>query len=82
MQLANKMNDYFRSVGDKLSNKIPYKENSLLKGDYDINPSAARFTFSPMQPQELIKAINKFKSSHGSGLDGISSFCLRPGCQS
>ena len=79
VQLANKMNDYFRSVGDKLSNKIPYKENSLLKGDYDINPSAARFTFSPMQPQELIKAINKFKSSHGSGLDGISSFLLKAG---
>ena len=73
------MIDYFCSVGDKLSNKIPDKENSLLKGDYDINPTAARFAISPIQPQELIKAMNKFKTSHGSGLDGISSFLLKAG---
>ena len=68
------MNDYFSSVGDKLSNKIPDKENSLLKGDYDINPTATRFAFSPIQPQELIKAVNTFTTLHGSGLDGICSF--------
>ena len=77
--IANSMNDYFCSVGDKLSKKIPDKENSFLKGDYDINPTAARFAFSPMQPQEVIKAMNKFKTSHGSGLDGISSFLLKAG---
>ena len=77
--IANRMNNYFCSVGDKLSNKIPDKENSLLKGDYDINPTAAHFAFSPIQPQELIKAMNKFKTSHGSGLDGISSFLPKAG---
>ena len=77
--IANKRNDYFCSVGDKLSNKSPYKETSLLKGDYDINPSATHFIFSPMQPQELLKAINKCKSSHGLGLDGVSSFLLKAG---
>ena len=73
------MNEYFCSVGDKLSKKIPDKENTLLKGDHDINPTAARFTFSPMQPPELLKAINKFKTAQGSGLDRISSFFLKAG---
>ena len=75
--IANSMNEYFCSVGDTLSRKIPDKENALLKGDHDINPTAARFTFSPMQPHELLKAMNKFKTSHGSGLDCISSFFLK-----
>ena len=57
------MYDYFCSAADKLNKKIADKENSLLKGDYDINPTAARFPFSPMQPQEKIKAMNKFKTS-------------------
>ena len=73
------MNEYFCSVGDKLSKKIPDKENTLLKGDHDINPTAARFTFSPMQPPELLKAIHKFKTSQGSGLDRISSLFLKAG---
>ena len=49
--IANAMNEYFCSVGDKLRRKIPDKENTLLKGDHDTNPTAACFTFSPMQPQ-------------------------------
>ena len=79
--IANAMNKYFCSVGDKLSRKIPDEENTLLNGDHDINPTAASFTFSPMQPQELLKAINKFKTSQGSGLDQISSFFSRQECQ-
>ena len=79
ISIAKSMNEYFCSIGDKLSNKIPDMENALLKGDYDINPTAARFTFSPMQPQKLMKAMNKFKTSQGSGLDRISSFFLKTG---
>ena len=77
--IANSMNEYLCSVGDKLSRKIPDKENNLLKGDHDINPTAAHFTFSPMQPQEFVKAMNKFKTSHESDLDQISSFFLKAG---
>ena len=77
--IANSMNEYFCSVADQAEQKIPDRENALLKGDHDINPTAARFTFSPMQPQELQKAMNKFKTSHGSGLDRISSFFLKSG---
>ena len=73
------MNEYFCSVGDKLSRKIPDEENTLLKEDHDVNLTAARFTFSPMQPQEFLKTINKFKTSQGSGLDRISSFFLKAG---
>ena len=69
--IVNSMNDYFCSVGDKLSKEIPNIENRFLKGEYYINPTAAYFSFSPMQPQKVINALNKFKTSHGSGLDGI-----------
>ena len=77
--IANSMNEYFCSVGDKLSRTIPDERNTLLKGDHDINPMAVRFTFSPMQHLELLKAMNKFKTSQGSGLDRISSFFLKAG---
>ena len=77
--IANSMSEYCCSLKDKLSRKIPDKESALLKGEHDINPTAARFTFSTMQPQELLKAMNKLKTSHGSGLDRISSFFLRAG---
>ena len=60
--IANSMNEYFCSVGDKLSRKIPDEENTLLKGDHDINPTAARCTFSSMQHLELLKAMNNFKT--------------------
>ena len=77
--IANSINDFFCSVGDKLSEEIPNIENCFLKGEYYINPTAAYFSFSPMQPQKVTKALSKFKTSHGSGLDGISSFILKAG---
>lgn len=73
------MNDYFFSVDDKLSRKIHDNENKFLKGGHDINPTTACFTFSQMQPQQLLKAIYKFKSLQGSGLSRIFSFFLKIG---
>ena len=60
--IANSMNDYFCYVGD-LNKEIPDIENCFLKGAYDINPTTAA---------AKVSALNKFRTSHGSGLDGIS----------
>ena len=77
--MANSMNDFFSSIGVKLCNDIPNTENDLLNGDYDINPTAATFLFTPIESEQVIKAMRKFKTSQGQGLDEISSFFLKAG---
>ena len=77
--MANSMNDFFSSIGVKLCNDIPDTENDLLNGDYDINPTAATFLFTPIESEQAIKAMRKFKTSQGQGLDEISSFFLKAG---
>ena len=37
---------------------------------------SVRFTFSPLQPDHLLKASGKFKTSHSFGVDNISSYFL------
>ena len=77
--MANSTNDFFSNVGDKLSKDIPNTENDLLNGDYDVNPSKATFLFTPIEPEQVMKAMGKFKTSQGHGLDQISSFFLKAG---
>ena len=71
--IANKMNSFFCNVGDQLSNEIPHTKNSLLEGSVTVNPGNLSFLFSPILPQQVIKAMNKFKTSRSFGLDLISS---------
>ena len=56
---------------------IPDKENDLLNGDYDINPTAATFLFTPIESEEVIKAMGILETSQGQGLNEISSFFLK-----
>ena len=72
--IANSMNDFFCNVGNELCKDIPDIENGLLKGEQVINPTNATFIFSPVVFKQVILAMNKFKTSHGFGLDEISSF--------
>ena len=73
------MNDFFCNVGNELCKDIPDIENGLLKGEQVINPTNATFIFSPVVFKQVILAMNKFKTSHGFGLDEISSFFLKAG---
>ena len=78
-EIANSMNQFFCTVGEKLSNDIPETINPLLKGEYIVNPQNATFSFIPVTPKQLIETMGKFKTSQGSGLDGISNFFLKVG---
>ena len=73
------MNNFFCTVGDQLSAKIPHTKNSLLEGDVTVNPEKVSFSFSTISPQKLVKAMGKFKTSKSFGLDLISSYFLKIG---
>ena len=75
--IANSMNQFFCNVGDELSKDIPDTKNSLLMGEHTINPSNATFIFASVVSEQVALAINKIKTSHGYGLDEISSFFLK-----
>ena len=78
--IANSMNDYFCSVGRNLSDNIPAQPNPLLSHHYDItNPSNGReqFKFVDIKKRTTEKALNKIKTSHGSGVDNIASYFLK-----
>ena len=77
--IANSMNNHFCSVGKNLSDKIPAQPNPLLSHQYDItNPSNGRepFKFVAIDKRTIEKALNKIKTSHGSGVDNIASYFL------
>ena len=43
--IANRMNNFFCTVGDQLSTKIPHAKNSVLEGDVTVNPEKVSFSF-------------------------------------
>ena len=49
--IANRMNNFFCTVGDQLSAKIPHTKNSLLEGDVTVNPQKCSFLFSNTAPK-------------------------------
>ena len=71
------MNKYFSSIGEELSKDISYKLNSFLSNQNHASDKS--FIFTPINAEHIIKAISMFKSSHGLGLDNISSFFLKNG---
>ena len=77
--MADSINNFFCSIGEKLSKEIPDTGNAFLDSASDGSTESERFTFSPLQPDHLLKAINKFKTSHSFGVDNISSYFLKVG---
>ena len=71
------MNEYFCSIGNKLSEKIPNKANPLLSGEYPFETPPLSFSFSAIMTDKLSSTLNKMKTSHGSGHDGIASLYLK-----
>ena len=69
------LNKYFCSVGEQLSKKIPKKINSFISNQI-LSPKST-FSFSPVNAEDLNKAMSKFKSSQGFGMDNKSSFFLK-----
>ena len=75
--IASSMNEYFCSIGNKLSEKIPNKANPLLSCEYPFETPPLSFSFSAIMTDKLSSTLNKMKTSHGSGHDGIASFYLK-----
>ena len=73
-KIAGSINKYFCSIGEELSNYIPYKLSSFLSNQ--IHAPDKSFILTPIYAEHIIKAISKYKYSHGFGLDNISSFFL------
>ena len=67
----------FCTVGDRLSKKIPDKPNPLLSNEYSIDRPSSSFAFSAIMMDKLTASLNKMKTSHGSGNDGIASYFLK-----
>ena len=75
--IASSINEYFCSLGNKLSEKIPIKANPLLSGEYLFETPPVSFSFSAIMTDKLSSTLNKMKTSHGSGQNSIASFYLK-----
>ena len=71
------MNNFFFTIGETLSDKIPKAKNPLLDNDYDVNPQKTKFKFHVIGTFQLCKVLGKFKTSKGCGNDGIASCFLK-----
>ena len=71
------MNEFFCTIGDKLSKKIPDKPNPLLSNEYPIDRPSSSFSFSAIMTDKLTASLNKMKTSNGSGSGGITSYFLK-----
>ena len=77
--VAGSVNDPFIYIGVKLCNDILDIESDLLNSDYDINQTNATFFFTPIESEQVITAMCKFKTSQKQGLAEISGFLLKAG---
>ena len=73
-EIADSMNDYFCSIGEKLSSNIPSTENLLFKSNYSLNENHERFHFKMTRAEKPSKIANKFKTSHSCGLTENQAF--------
>ena len=71
-KVENCVNDYFCSLSNAFANEIPDKLNPSPNGDYSVNMSCATFRFTEINPQDVSRAIGKFKSSKSFGVYMIS----------
>ena len=66
------MNKYFCSISEQLSSNIQNTSNIFI--DENMLNVATASRFSPLAPEQLIKAMSKFKTSEGFPVHNISSF--------
>ena len=76
-EIAQSMNKFFCSVGEKLSDDIPQQPNPLLSNEYAVNEPSTQFRFEAVSPIGAERALKKMKISFGFGSDGIASHFLK-----
>ena len=75
--LSESINNFFCTIGETLSDKIPSARNPLLENDYEVNPEKNKFQFHVINTLQLEKNFSKSKTSKGCGTDGIASCFLK-----
>ena len=63
--IAESMNNFFCTIVETLSDKIPKAKNPPLENDYDVNPQKIKFNFHVIDTLQLGKVLGKFKTSKG-----------------
>ena len=73
LQIANKFNNYFTSIGPLLANKVPNSQTShlhFLTGSYPNN-----FFLTPTSPSEISSIVCSLSPSKSEGHGGL---CITP----
>ncbi len=77
-KFAISMNEFFCTIGNKLSDKIPEKPNSLFfSNEYDFVNRVRNFSFKTISGYDVTKVIMKMNTSRCSGCDDIASFFIK-----
>ncbi len=76
-EIAQSMNEFFCSIGKKLSDDIPQQPNPLLSNEYNINEEGTSFQFRTVDSVSVERALKKMKTSFGFGSDGIASHSIK-----
>ena len=72
--IANSFNQYFSSIGCRLSDNI--RDNGTDPLSF-VTPVANTFTFSPITTEKVIEALSQLNPKKAPGIDGISIRLLR-----
>ena len=75
--IAQSMNKFFCSVGEKLSNNIPHLPNPLLSNEYLVNRLSTQFRFETATPVSAERALKEMKTSFDFGSDGIANYFFK-----
>ena len=76
-EIAQSMNKFFCSVGEKLSDHIPQQPNPMLSNEYVVNQPSTQFRFEAVSPVGAERSLMKMKISFRFGSDGIASHFLK-----
>ena len=77
IDISNKMNRFFSSVGNNFARKIPQTPNHLLQGQYIVKKNQSNFHFTTICIQDIRDAIAKLKTVKNFGNDNISCYFLK-----
>ena len=69
-KIANKFNDFFLNIAEKLSSKIENKNSSYQ--DYLKNPNKTKFFLKETTPDEVVKITDQLDSKKSSDIYNIS----------
>ena len=70
LKVANKFNNYYLNIADKLCEKIPKRDNKFQ--DYLKNPNKNKLTLNETTPDEICKIIHDLDGKKSSDIYNIS----------